>query len=175
MTPKKAAKKAAGKHHPHKSAKDARRSFEHFGRVQVLSSLTSCASDALRLITTTADAAYWAQCYKESADLLRAAEHLSFAVLHNQGAERVDADLQRAILDEFEHLMERAQDHASRHVTPKELRPLLTRLSSDARSALRGGSYRAALEFARGAEALSHVSEIGSMLLPGKPFAELKA
>ena len=165
QAPKKAAKKTAGKHDPHKSANDARRTFEHLGRVQVLSSLTSSESDALNLLTNTADAAFRAQQYKESADLLRAAEHLSFAVLNGNSTEIVATELKKVITEEFEHLVERSKEHALQHAVPKELRQLLARMSGDAKSAMRHGCYRAALEFARGAEALSHVHEPDSKLL----------
>jgi hypothetical protein len=64
MPPKKAAKKAAkkapGQHDPHNAGKDARRTFEHLGRVQALSSLISDESDSLNFLMKTADAAYQA-------------------------------------------------------------------------------------------------------------------
>ena len=160
MPPKKAAKKAPGHHDPHKPAKDARRTFEHLGRVQALASLTSAEDPSLRLLTQTADAAYRVQQYKDSADLLRAAEHLSFACLHRSATETVSNDLKDNLNEEFEHLMERAKEHTSHDAVPKSLLGLLAHLSHEAKSAMQRGSYRAAMEYARGAEALSHVHAI---------------
>lgn len=170
MPPKKAAKKAAkkapGMHDPNKCAKDARRTFEHLGRVQAISSLTSGENQSLTLLMTIADGAYQAKQYKESADLLRAAEHLSFAALHTASTEFVAEDLKNTINEEFEHLIERSAEHSSDDATPKALLPLLARISSDAKAALQRGSLRSALEFARGAEALSHVHNLHSDALP---------
>lgn len=170
MPPKKAAKKAAkkapGQHDPHKAAKDARRAFEHLGRVQTLSSFTSSESESLNLLIKTADGAYQAQQYKESADLLRAAEHLSFAALHVEAAESVSAELKSAIEEEFKHLIERSVEHSSHHDIPKILLALLARMTRDAKAAMLCGSYRSALEFARGAEALSHVHHLDIRRLP---------
>ena len=173
MPPKKAAKKAAkkapGHHDPHKPAKDARRTFEHLGRVQALASLTSAEADSLGLLTQTADAAYRAQKYKDSADLLRAAEHLSFACLHRSATETVSKDLKDNLNEEFEHLTERAKEHTSHDAVPKSLLGLLTHMSHEAKSALERGSHRAAMEYARGAEALSHVHDIDlSLTAPPK-------
>lgn len=172
MPPKKAAKKAAkkapAKHDPNKAAKDTRRAFEHLGRVQALSDLTSAEKDGLRLLTQTAENVYRAQQYKESADLLRAAEHLSFASLNRNASEAVSKELEETIQEEFEHLMERSRDHSSENAVPKSLIELLAHMSHEAQAALQRGSYRAALEYARGAEALSHVHELGDRFLPSR-------
>ena len=170
MPPKKAAKKVAkkapGQHDPHKAAKDARRTFEHLGRVQALSSLTSSESESLSLLMKTADGAYQTQQYKESADILRAAEHLSFAALHVEATETVAAELKKVIQEETEHLIERSVEHSSHHDIPETLLTLLARMTKDAKAAMRRGSYRSALEFARGAEALSHVHHLDLNMLP---------
>lgn len=162
--PKKAAKKAATKtagiKDPHKAAKDARRTFEHLGRVQAIAQFTAAEGEALTLLSQTADRAFRTQQYKNSADLLRAAEHLSFASLHREARETVSDTLKATIEEEFDHLLERAEDHADHHSAPKEIRALMERMINDANSALKRGSYRAALEFARGAEALAHVDEL---------------
>ena len=166
---KKAAKKSAGAHDPHKAAKDARRTFEHLGRVQALAKLTSSEAGSLQSLTATADGAFRAQKYKESADLLRAAEHLSFATLHADATEAVAAELKQVIKEEFTHLLERADEHASRHVLPRETKQLFLRLVKDAKASMRRGSLRAALEYARGAEALAHVHDLDSKRLTTGP------
>ncbi|WP_446742418.1 hypothetical protein [Silvibacterium acidisoli] len=157
---KKAAKKATGHHDPHKAAKDARRTFEHLGRVQAIAKLTNSESETLAFLSQTADRAFRAGQYKDSADLLRAAEHLSFASLYREATETVADNLKATIKDEFDHLLERAEDHANHHSAPKEVHALMERMTKEAKAALKRGSYRAALEFARGAEALAHVDEL---------------
>ena len=104
-----------------------------------------------------ADTAYRAQQYKQSADLLRTAEHLSFASLHMAAKEAVVAELKQVIQEEFDQLIERSGKRPSRHEIPQVLVALLNRMKSDGESAMRRGSYRCALELARGAEALAHV------------------
>jgi hypothetical protein len=70
------------------------------------------------------------------------------------------------IKDEFDHLIERSFEHSSHHDLPKVLLTLLARLTKDGKAAMRRGSYRAGLELARGAEALSHVHHLDMNLLP---------
>lgn len=173
---KKAAKKATGHHDPHKAAKDARRTFEHLGRVQAIAKLLSSESETLTLLSQMADRAFRAEQYKDSADLLRAAEHLSFASLHREATEIVADNLKATIREECEHLLECAEDHASHHAAPKEVRGLMERMMKDAKAALKRGSYRAALEFARGAEALAHVDELKlPSLVAGKEQKRLQS
>jgi hypothetical protein len=163
---KKVAKKAAGKHGPHKTANDARRTFEHLGRVQALSALIASEDETLSLLTNLADSAFRAQQCKESADLLRAAEHYSFATIHAGFTETVAWDIRNTITEEFEHLVERMEEHATEHSAAKPLQQLRTRFHREANAALHRGSYRAALEFARGAEALAHVHSLDTKELP---------
>lgn len=173
---KKSAKKAAGHHDPHKALKDARRTFEHLGRVQAIAKLTGSESETLTLLSQTADKAFRAEQYKDAADLLRAAEHLSFASLHREATEIVADDLKATIKEECDHLLERAEDHANHHSVPKAIRGLMERMKKDAKAALKRGSYRAALEFARGAEALAHVDELKtSALSAGKEQKRLQS
>ena len=85
--PKKAAKKTAGHHHDkHHQANDLRRAYEHMGRVAVLRQTSkSSATDAVAELTASAQRAIKDGHSKDAADLLRASEHLSFAVLAGQG------------------------------------------------------------------------------------------
>jgi hypothetical protein len=169
MAPKKAAKKPAGKHDSHPPAKDARRTFEHLGRVQLLAALTSSKDEALALLLDLSDRAFRTQRYKESADLLRAAEHLSFANLCADSTEKVSSDLRNAIIEELAHLADRMREHASKHSAGDPIQKLRTRMHHDAEAALHRGSYRAALELARGAEALAHVDRPEAKALPSSP------
>jgi hypothetical protein len=154
MAPKKAVKKAKSGGKPEN---DARRTFEHLGRVQALAPLTASESETILLLMNLADESYRARQYKESADLLRAAEHLSFATLHAGSTETVSPDLQTTLTEEVEHLVERMTEHASKHRASKPLQQLRARFHRESKAAFARGSYRAALELARGAEALAHV------------------
>jgi hypothetical protein len=179
MAPKKAAKKAAKKtagiQPAHKAANDARRTFEHLGRVQVLSRVAHEEQEDLKMLTATALSTFRGQQYKESADLLRAAEHLSFAKLHVGSVDPVAADLQQVIHEELHHLLARAQEHAGTDELPGEIQQIYLRSLSAAQSSLESGSLRAALEFARGAEALAHVHHLrDSSLTSPAPSKQLQ-
>lgn len=164
--PKKVAKKSPGHHDPHR---DARRAFEHLGRVLAIASLTQSESATLSDLTRCADLAFRGQHYKTSADLLRAAEHLSFASLNNENSEHVAEHLKAAIKAELDNLLLRAEDHAPRHLSPDSIRAVRDRMTESARTAFSRGSYRAALEYARGAEALAHIHDADGLLLQSVP------
>jgi hypothetical protein len=163
MAPKKAVKKAAAKmsdnHGGKKDAQDARRTFEHLGRVRSILSRVTGARGAIQSLVSVADHNLCSQHYRESANLLRAAEHLSFADLLSDDRQRVSPDLLRAIEDELSHLLDRAREHGEAEDAPTMIRELYGRMTSEAKAALRRGSYGAALELARGAEALTHVRD----------------
>ena len=168
--PKKAAKKAAKKLPKHHGPnKDARRTFEHLGRVQAIASLTTSESESISYLVRTADVAFRAKQHKDSAELLRAAEHLSFALLYKGNTEQVDGELKATIETEVEHLLDRTEDHAHHHSAPKAVRQRMERMVSEAKAALKRDEYRAALEFARGAEALAHVDDLKQLSLPAAP------
>lgn len=170
MAPKKAAKKAAkkapAKHDAHKAGRDARRTFEHLGRVQALLPLTAAEQDAIALLATAADTAFRQQHYKDSADLLRAAEHLSFAcIVDSPEAGQISEGPTAAIREEFEHLRERAEEHGAASEAPRLVRTIYTRMARDADSAMKKHWYRKALELARGAEALTHIHHLDDKML----------
>jgi hypothetical protein len=62
-----------------------------------------------------------------------------------------------AIQEEFDHLLERAEKNGAAAEAPALIRKIFDRMAKHASSAMRRRAYRAALEFARGAEALSHI------------------
>jgi hypothetical protein len=116
---------------------------------------------------------------KEAADLLRAAEHLSFAALGSERSKSsaVAADLKATITEEFDHLLERAEEHwaqgneGDRHAAVVSL---YKRVCKRAKKALDEKSYRPALELAHAAEALAHVRKHGADQLPsGKEHLKL--
>jgi hypothetical protein len=189
MAPQKAAKKAAKKvakkaakhtpeHDAEKRQKDTRRAYEHLGRVQVLTPLLIAeSSEKVRTLATLAQSVFRAGSEGNAADLLRAAEHFCFgslaSVLPSDAA--VTPKLKEAIKSEYEHLCERAADHASERQMPREIAAIYKEMLATASKAMRSGSFLAALEMARGAEALAHVDEhIAALSAGGSASALLR-
>jgi hypothetical protein len=181
---KKAAKKAAGHHHEkNHQAKDLRHAYEHMGRVAVLrQALTSHRMDASAQLTAAAQESVKDGHSKDAADLLRASEHLIFAVLAGEfaavaGDARVSAELKEAITDQFDDLTRRAEEHWQED---KEGSEFLTAIYDSSRKsaakAFKAGAYHPALEFARAAEALAHVKQHGPLKLEsGRKHLKLKS
>ncbi|WP_114210791.1 hypothetical protein [Acidisarcina polymorpha] len=173
--PKKAAAKKAGKktpghhHEKHGPASDLRRAYEHMGRIAVLrQSLKSSVTDAVVELTTLAQRSIKDGHSKDAADLLRALEHLSFAVLAGgvSGAVRVSAELKASITEQFDELTRRADEHwkeEEEHSNP--LTAIYESSRNSAASAFKARVYHQALEFARAAEALAHVKQRGALKL----------
>jgi hypothetical protein len=161
---KKAAKKSAGHHQDtHHQANDLRRAYEHMGRLEILQrSLKSSTADTVAELTRLAQKAIVGGHNKDAADLLRASEHLSFAVLagENPEAGRIPAELEQSITEHFDELLRRADEHwedQERHSST--FAGLYQSSRKSALSAFKRGAYHQALEFARAAEALAHVSQ----------------
>ncbi len=159
--PKKAAKKVAAKHAHHDDAgKDMRRAYEHLGRVGILHSLLEkAATRDIADLTRLAEQELASGHMKDAADLLRAAEHLSFGALNGpHGEKKVDVKLVDAITQEFGHKIDKAEEHWSEendhHARLEEIYSKATELAQEA---FHSGAYRQALELARGVEALAHV------------------
>ena len=171
MAPKKAAKKAP-KHHKdkkHEGGKDLRKAYEHLGRLAALQELLpATVVSRLGVLTALAEANLLAGEAKSAADLLRAGEHLAFATLASKAKEqRLSEALLDAIHADYEHLVDKAEEHRERHGddVPAEVGVLYDTMLEAAREAFAKGAYRRALEFARGAEALAHVRGNGAMQL----------
>ena len=164
MPPQKAAKKSAKHHDPkHDSAKDLRRAHEHLGRVDILQRvLQPKQADDVKSLVTLAEQELENGHRKDAADLLRAAEHFSFAALAHETAEpdEVSGDLENALSEEFEHLTMKAEEHweheEERH---KLVATLYTGALKHSRKALERGRYRQAMELIRAAETLAHVKK----------------
>ena len=178
---KKAAKKVASHHHDkHHQAKDLRRAYEHMGRVAVLrQSSKSSATDAVAELTALAQGAIKDGHTKDAADLLRASEHLSFAVLAEEvsGIVRVSAELKESITEQFDELTRRADEHWGEE---EEHSSILTGIYQSARNSatktFKARAYHQALEFARAAEALAHVKQHGSLKIEsGRKNLQLKS
>lgn len=161
MPPAKKAAKKRAHHTPHSpnQGKELRRAFEHTGRVDILRrSLSPSGAEAISALVAMASEELASDRHHEAAELLRASEHLSFAAL---AAAPVDAqlapELQRALEVQFEELRRKAEEHWK----PKQ-RTLLASIYTSACEAAQGAfnrrAWHQALEFARAAEALSHVT-----------------
>ena len=166
----KAAKKAPKKSVKHAhlddhGAKDLRRAYEHLGRVEILhGSLTPDAHGRVKSLTHLAQQQLEDGHLKDAADLLRCAEHLSFADLgsrkddKNISRDQVNRELETAATREFEHLMRKAEEHwAEQEEHPAIVENLFVEMTDGAQLAFDRRAYRPALELARGAEALAHV------------------
>lgn len=161
---KAAAKKAPAKHAPDHAIKDERRAHEHMARVEGLHKhVEKPAEKDIAKLTEIARNELKAGHMKHAADLLRAAEHLSFGSLHGPKAKDVHPKLAEEFEHEFQSKMEKAEDHWSdedKH--PEGLEEIYASVKERAQKSLDEGTYPAALELARAVEALSHVHESDS-------------
>jgi hypothetical protein len=153
---KKTAKKAPKKAPSHRAGHDLRRAYEHISRVRTLHlGLQPAALTMVDSLSRMAQAAMAASDGKSAAEFLRAAEHVAFGYLTS--AER-DASLSDALIaaanDEYDHLEERARDHAP--AGRGELRSIYNTLLGDSGQAMKQGAYHRGLELVRAAEALTH-------------------
>lgn len=189
--PKKAAKKAAKKsakhpdqkHHAgHHEANDLRRAYEHLGRVESLErTLPGGFGEAVSLLKGMAQAEINAGHAKDAADLLRGAEHLSFAALAGESARdhKLVSPLPEAIAEKFDELNRRADEHWNyQEERPEVLTVLYQSARKGAVKAYKASHFFKALEFARAAEALAHVKSHASLKLTsgsesGKRLLEL--
>lgn len=178
MPPTKVAKKAARKapgHDPHQAGKDTRRAYEHLGRIQALLSLQdSATTDRVQQLVPLAQKALQAGQAKEAADLLRAAEHLSFGSLRlaDPPDETIAQHLAAAIHDEIEHQQKKAEEHGEAKSGSTAIQAIYRFMANSASKALTSKRYRAALELARGAEALTHLHSLVPLALPARPAAK---
>ncbi len=110
MPANRAAKKAAAKHADpkHHEAKDLRRAYEHLGRVEILQhSLGATSAKEIHTLVTLAEKELGKGHRKDAADLLRAAEHFSFAALAAEATSgNVSDELKGIVAEEVDHLTE---------------------------------------------------------------------
>ena len=150
-------KKHPGKHADKPSGKHLRRAFEHLGRVEALQALAP-ADSVVSLVRLAQSSIDGGQAHL-AADLLRAAEHLSFAVAAapSRSASKLSPDLEEAVRREFRKLLEAAEEHDL--ASDSTLGKLLRQTFEDAHAAFDSGNFRQALELARAAEALASIEE----------------
>ena len=167
MAPKKAAKKAAkkmAKKHAgpkHGREEDLRRAYEHLGRLEALQGgLSGAVVTRVNDLTELARITLLGGDTKSAAELLRACEHLAFGSLASGTKEARIGD---ALQDAIDHKYERTIEHAAERWDEQESEPtaLMARAYEGAfeaaEQAYAKGAFRRALEFARAADALSHV------------------
>ncbi len=167
--PKNAAKNAPVSHADpkHHEGKDLRRAYEHLGRVEILQRSSGQTNTDVSTLAALAQQELRVGHAKGAADLLRAAEHLSFAALRTNATEASELSpmLKEAIQKEFDHLLEKAEEHwkqgdkKDRHA---DVATLYRSSLEAAEQARKQGLCRQALELARSAEALAHVRKHGS-------------
>lgn len=155
--PKKAAAKHANRPDP---LKEERRAYEHLGRVEALRAhLDKGAVKEISSLVDLAQKELEAGHPKDAADLLRAAEHLSFGALSAPKAgTEAHPKLRDELSKEFKHKLEKAEEHwddedehdSALHNAYQSARERADKFFDE-------GKYRQALELARGAEALAHV------------------
>jgi hypothetical protein len=159
---KKAAKKAPAKHaakHAGKRSNDTRRAYEHLSRVQSLAArMTNDDIVGAKTLSEHAGQALRAGEVKDAAELLRAAEHHLFGTLAltQRPDEALSPELLATIREEQDHLQARAKDHGSCEDAPRAIVAIYKTMNKQSATALRTKHYAAAMEFARGAEALTH-------------------
>jgi len=164
ITPRNAPRKSAKLHPLH----HLRRVYELQGRIEILEGALAgspfCEVSTLTALAEQELAASRSQC---AAELLRAAEHLSFAALapHAAGCPpRLSAELKAAIVDEFNNITRYAEllwSESAADADPETtfrrqpLALIYTSALTEARRCLAGGACHPALELARAAESLA--------------------
>ncbi len=166
---KKAAKKSPGHHGKHHEGKDIRKAYEHLGRLSALEpSLPAAVVAQLKRLTELAQVTLHAGEQKSAADLLRAGEHLAFGTLASTArGSGLGEELEAAIHAEYEHLVDKADEHWTQHEQerPAGIEEMYESMAIAGQAAYHKGAYRRALEFVRGAEALAHVRGGGAPIL----------
>lgn len=175
------AKKTAKHAHPkHKEVKDLRRAFEHMGRILSLqSSLATASRTDVDSLVSLAEQELAGGEGKNAAELLRAAEHISFATLASGHAKQpsVSAFVEEAVREEYERLAQKAVEHWD-HADRRHAAVSAIYKSSlqGSKRALAAGGYRQALELVRAAAALAEVERHGpKKLAAGRARLELTA
>jgi hypothetical protein len=157
MAPKKHAKKNDKKKpKQHSRGKEARRAFEHLSRVEVLSRQLETEDEDLQPLLSWAQEAYRAGDYKTAAELLRAAEHLSFAALAGDQVVELPEAFLVEVHRELDRLQEQMEERTVKNAADRCTEKLRVRVWRGVAAAIRKEQWHRALELARGAEALTH-------------------
>jgi len=156
-------------------SEDARRAYEHFGRIEILEG--GLAGSPFVDVSTLANLAQQQLDTghpQNAANLLRAAEHLSFAALAPKEtsdlSNRIPPELKAAVASELERLTRTAEDRwedSEKSANRTVIKSIFAEALDRARHAFTRGAYRPALQLARAAEALSQVAHGLPATLPG--------
>jgi hypothetical protein len=154
---------------------DPLRAYEHFGRIDILEGgLAGSRFVDVNVLANLAQQQLDSGNAENAANLLRAAEHLSFAALAPSDSARltshIPGELKQAVADELDRLTRRAEElwSESKETASRALiANIFATALSEARLAFDRGAYRPALQLARAAEALAHVSKGLPTTLPG--------
>lgn len=156
--------RGAAKRQASQPAEEARRAYEHLGRIDILEG--ALAGSPFVQVTTLVNLAQQqlgAGNSRNAAGLLQAAEHLCFAALSPPtSGDALAADLERSIGEEFKAIVQRAEANWNDEYAPAD-REAVANMYSDvlaaAQRAFARSALRPALELARAAEALSKTGE----------------
>lgn len=153
----------------------ARRAYEHFGRIEILEG--GLAGSPFVEVSTLANLAQQQLDTgqpENAANLLRAAEHLSFAALapkeSSDLSNRIPPELKAAVAQELERLTRTAEDRwtdSEKAANRGVIRNIFSDALDRAQQAFTRGAYRPALQLARAAEALSQIASGLPATLPG--------
>ena len=153
---------------------DPLRAYEHFGRIDILEGgLAGSPFVDVNVLANLAQQQLDSGYAENASNLLRAAEHLSFAALAPQESARLTAripgELKAAVAAEVERLTGVAEElwSESRKSNRVVIETVYHGALQNAGLAFDRGAYRPALQFARAAEALAHIGEGLPATLPG--------
>jgi hypothetical protein len=157
------------------NSEGARRAYEHFGRIEILEG--GLAGSPFVDVSTLANLAQQqldSGRPENAANLLRAAEHLSFAALapkeSSDLSNRISPELKAAVARELERLTRTAEDRwtdSEQAANRVVIKNIFAEALDRARQAFTRGAYRPALQLARAADALSQVAPGLPSSLPG--------
>jgi hypothetical protein len=146
-------------------ANDLRRAYEHMGRVASMEiSLMPAEAKTITALATLAQFQLENGNHKEAADLFRAAEHICFAALANDGSQTAPPSdgLLKAILRHYQQLIEKADEKWQRIGDGQGVLTAIYKASrTNASRTYKLGLYHQALEYAHAADALAHVKHHG--------------
>ena len=160
-------------HHPEPT--DPLHAYEHFGRIDILEGgLAGSPFVEVSALANLAQQQLDAGHGQNARNLLCAAEHLSFAALAPKESARltshIPAELKAAVAAELRRLTQNAEQRWSEtanEVNRAVIETIYAGALKQARDAFDQGAYRPALQLARAAEALAHVTGGLPAALPG--------
>jgi hypothetical protein len=157
----------------HRPTSDPLRTYEQFGRIAILEGgLAGLPFVDVNVLANLAQQQLDSGYTENAANLLRAAEHLSFAALApTHFTPHIPAELKAAAAGELDRLTALAQQRWSESedaVNREIIESIFESAILEARVAFDRCAYRRSLQLARAAEALSHVTDGLPTTLPSE-------